>query len=133
MTTTAELLAQAEAALERVESEKARVREQHRAEIAEFDAEARLLRRTINTLKGIPQRKTRTAAVQAGPKAMKAVREVLARGAATWAQIRDQTGLNEGSVSYALRALVEAGETRLTGRKVDGSREYARLIRRKAA
>src|SRR4051794_14496222 len=91
MDTTTELLAQAETTLARVEAEKARVREHHREEMAEFDAELKVLRRTINTLKGVPQRKPRTAAVQAGPKAMKAVRAVLARGPATWAAIRDET------------------------------------------
>lgn len=120
-----DLLTQAREALERVEHERAQAREQYRAEMADFDDELRRLRGVIRALDPETQtRRKRPAAVQAGPKALAAVRKVLGRGPRSQAEIVRLTGMNDGTVSYALRALVEAGEIAATGARIKGSREF---------
>jgi DNA-binding transcriptional ArsR family regulator len=75
-----------------------------------------------------PKRKARAPHIQAGPAAMQAVTDLLRDGPMTQKQIVEATGLNEGTVSYALKALREADAVEETGRKVDGSREL-RFVR----
>lgn len=120
-----DLLTQTEEALARVEHERAQAREAHLAEIAGFDGEIRRLRASLRALKvRRVTRPKRSAAVQAGPKALDKVRRVLASGPQTQAKIVKRTKLNDGTVSYALRALVESGEIVATGNYIGGSREF---------
>lgn len=130
------MLAEAKAALERVQAEKAQVRAQYRDEIATFEREERRLRGAIRSLSGASSsRARRSAAVQAGPKALDKVRRALARGPLSQAEIVRRTKLNDGTVSYALRALtVELREVEATGYLIGGSREFRiRRARRRAA
>lgn len=119
MTTTADLLAQATKTLARVEEEKARATDAFNAEIRSLKAAIRALER-----KKTPARK---AAVQAGPAALNKIRAALADGPLSQAQITRQTGLNDGTVSYGLRALADAGEIEATGVRISGSREFRLL------
>jgi hypothetical protein len=109
-----DLIGQAREALAEVEQRREAERERHRVEMDALTAEARKLRAAISALEG-KQRPRRTAAKQAGPAALDAVRNVLARGEASQAKIVQETKLNEGTVSYAVRALTDAGEIEATG------------------
>lgn len=133
MTNTTELLDQTKDALAQAERERALVREQHRQEIAAFDQEISRLRGAIRALEGRKPSRKRTAAVQAGPAALSKVRTALATGPLTQAQITKQTKLNDGTVSYALRALVENGEVEATGVRHEGSREFRLVAQAKVA
>jgi hypothetical protein len=76
--------------------------------------------------------RVRSARVQAGPAAIQAVTDRLKVGPVSQKQLVVDTGLNEGTVSTAIRALIEAGAAELTGRVVEGSREL-RFVRGKTA
>ena len=129
-----DLVRQAREALKRVEDEREDVRTacrvREREELAEFNWEADRLRRVIRTLTAKPRR--RSTGVQAGPRALNRVRALLQRGPMPQTQIVRVTKLNGGTVSYALRALVESGEIEATGERVCGSRVF-QLRGRKAA
>ena len=133
MTTTDEVLDQARDALARVERERIQVRDQYREEMAAFDAEIKRLRAAIRALEGRKPRKKRTAAVQAGPAALAKVHSALTGGPLTQAQITRATRLNDGTVSYALRALVDSGEVEATGVRLEGSREFRLAAQAKVA
>lgn len=135
MTTTAtDLLKQANEALARVEQEKALVREEHRQELATFDDEIKLLKAAVRALEGTRARPGRPAAVQAGPAALAKIRAVLSDGPLTQSQITKQTSLNDGTVSYGLRALADQGEIEATGVRINGSREFRlRMAKQSAA
>ena len=124
MTTSEGLLDQAKDALAQAERERALVREAHRQEILGFDQEIGRLRAAIRALEGRKVKRKRTAAVQAGPAALTKVETALTKGPLSQAQITRRTKLNDGTVSYALRALVEAGKIEATGVRVEGSREF---------
>jgi Winged helix-turn-helix DNA-binding len=131
---TAALVELARAELARVEEEYRLAREAYAREKREFQAEIARLRRIIRVAEPRP---VRSAAVQAGPAAIERVRAAVVEAGrrASQAQVTRATGLNPGTVTYALRALVEAGELVATGLRVDGSREFrlARRARREAA
>lgn len=110
-----------------------------RARRAEVDTEIDTLTQTLRTLKRPVRsrkrstvrtaRKTRvrSAEKQAGPGNVKRVREALVAlgGRATQAEITKRAGLHSGTVTYALRALVEESQVHPTGEKVGRSPEYA--------
>lgn len=82
------------------------------------------LRASLRSLRGERRKTTRAPSVSAGPKALAAVREALAGGPITQAQIVRSTGLNDGTVSYAVRALIESGAVEPTGQVIERSREF---------
>jgi DNA-binding transcriptional ArsR family regulator len=118
------LLGQAREALKRVEAEReamsAAYREREREERAEFQAEARRLKRVIAELSKPPV----SSAKAAGPKAMKKIEDALAAGSLAQAEIVRRTGLNDGTVSHGLRALMEEGRVEPTGTREKGSRVF---------
>jgi predicted HTH transcriptional regulator len=124
------LIRDTEAKLATVVREKEALLERQRDERGDVDVRLRALRASLNALtrKPTPVLERRSAAVQAGPAALAKVREVLAKGPTSQAEIARRTKLNEGTVSYALRALVEDGSIETTGKSVERSREF-RLAR----
>lgn len=66
----------------------------------------------------------RTALQHAGQGNVERVREYLAAGPATKATITRALGVNNGTITYALRHLEESGEARTTGRKEGRSEEF---------
>lgn len=107
----------------------------HRSELAMLDAEILDLRR-LAVAKGEIARMApvRPAAINAGPRAMNTIREMFAAGPMTQAAVRHESGLNVGTVSYSIRALLELGEITETRRKVvNRSREFRLTARGKAA
>lgn len=134
MRETEVLRAQAEEALTRVlverEQTRAVLRAKEREELAEFREEADRLRRAIRTLSPPKQR---APAVQAGPRALNKIKAALKRGPLAQAAITHETGLNDGTVSYGLRALVESGEIEPTGKREKGSRVFALRAKNEAA
>lgn len=118
----------------RMEHDRARSRliESQRSELEKLDREIRLLRVEARKA-GVVAPRGRSAAIQAGPLALSLVRGALVEAPATQASIRKGIGLNPGSVSYAIRALLEAGEIRQTRRAVvEGSREFQLTAKGKA-
>lgn len=137
--TEATLLSLAESAdgalAEAEQARRALVRLQRR-ELAEADASIDKIRYAVRVLRAEVRTarrstKARDAAKQAGPAAVAAVAWRLRSGPVTQKQLVADTGLNVGTVSYALRALMEAGTVETTGQKVGGSREL-RMVRGKA-
>lgn len=62
----------------------------------------------------------------AGPAVIAATEEVLAKvGRTTQAEVVKATGRNSGSISHALRYLEDEGRVRKTGRRHNGSSEWA--------
>lgn len=124
------LIAQAEAALERAEAGRVALREQHASEMQAVNEEVERIRRGIVALSRTARMRTtpvRPFAVQAGPAALEAVMGALRRRPRSQRQVVVDTGLNEGTVSYAIRGLLEAGAIEPTGESVQKSRVF-RLV-----
>jgi hypothetical protein len=112
---------------------------------AQIDSEMEMLRRAQrNVLRGRepdkhrPRRRQRTTPVrtserQAGPGNVERVAAALrsAGGRATQAALTEQTGLNSGTMTYALRALEERGAVRRTGESVRRSPEFEEVKARR--
>ena len=78
--------------------------------------------------KAVPDRKV------AGPKAIKAIEDVLRSvGRTTQAEIGRATGRNSGTVTHALRVLEASKLARRTGRKEGGSPEWAWIGRQRTS
>lgn len=106
----------------------------HREEIAAMnqevaEREARMVQLRARARRAGRKTVLRSDAVQAGPKAMGEVAAALRSGPLSQAEVTRVTGLNEGTVSYAIRALIAGGVIELTGAKVGKSREL-RLVNR---
>lgn len=132
----------AEKMLARMETQRRLTRERHRKEMAALDRQVKKVTVLVAGLKGqkVAPRRARSAAVQAGPKACGIVLDFIAlHGKTTQAEIareaRDERNrkLNDGTVSYALRALVDDGKIEATGIRVNGSREFKSKIRARRA
>jgi MarR family len=105
----------------------------------EIDSEVEVLRKAKEMLAGTPKRPTRRrrkpttastngkdAAKIAGPAAIEAVKGALGDGEGhTQAEIARATEKNSGTVSYAIKALVERGEVERDGRIVRLKRRVA--------
>lgn len=118
-----DLLEQAKQALAAAQDAVAQEKRRHRDALADHNGEIKRLRAAIRALEG-QKGTTRSPAKMAGPGALSAVRKALNAGPLTQAQIVRRTKLNDGTVSYAVRALVDAGEIEATGVRVSGSREF---------
>lgn len=126
---TAELdvLAAAEAALAAARGARGEMEARHRAELAAAERAIRAIEAGVVKLRAATVPSTRSASRQAGPSAIRMVTKVLAGGPASQKEIVKGSGLNEGTASYAVRALREVGAVELTGRRIAGSREL-RLV-----
>lgn len=65
----------------------------------------------------------------AGPRVIAAVRSALAEGPRPQAEITRSVGANSGSVSYAIKALLDEGTIRDTGETEKGSKVFALVDR----
>lgn len=75
----------------------------------------------------------KTAAQRAGVGNMAKARDLLRHnGPTTKAQVTKLMAINDGTVTYALRALEEAGEVRKTGERVHGSDVYEYVSKTRA-
>lgn len=121
MTGATELaIRETERALAAAEAVVAEVRARHAEELRPFLDEVRQIKTAIRVLKG----QKRTARVQAGPKAIGVVMAQFASGPVTQKEIVERSGLNQGTVSVAIRALVDEGAIVETGEARAGSREF---------
>lgn len=128
------LVKDAEVALADAESQKQALVQRHKEEIEAMNTEVAERHERMVQLRARARRagrKTplRSDAVQAGPKAMSEVADALRGGPLSQAEITKVTGLNEGTVSYAIRAWIAEGVIELTGQKIGKSREL-RLVNR---
>lgn len=129
MTVIEKLIEQTEAALgdaERRRAEAERALKDARDDVKQIRESLRSLERQLRERNR--RRPPRTAAAQAGPRAVEAVSDLLRDGPTTQREIVERLPFHEGTISYALRALREAGAVEATGYVVDGSREY-RFVR----
>jgi DNA-binding transcriptional ArsR family regulator len=130
--TVGEALARAEYAIREAEIELRRAREaqvaladKHRREHASIERAIASLTTQLRQLRDA--RRIRRPAAQAGPAAIERVEAALRKGPLTQAQVIAVTGLQQGTVSYAISALREEGRVEFTGRRVERSREL-RLV-----
>jgi DNA-binding IclR family transcriptional regulator len=125
---TKTLAREARATLARLEREREKMRRRHAAELAKATAEIRKVRNMVRGLEGTGP--ARSLSRQSGPKARTAILSALAGEPMSQVQIVRETGLNDGTVSYGLRALVESGEVEPTGEVgKSGSRVFKKTKR----
>lgn len=128
------LARQGELAVTAMQGKKREVREEADRVCAEIDREIDRVKAAMRALRREAKprarrhsttRRQRDARELAGPANLKAAEQVLKRKRhATGAQIRKATGKNSGTITYAMRALVEDGKARETGRVIDRSPEF---------
>lgn len=101
--------------------EVAAVRERHKAHRAAIEREIKGTRKMLSSMRR-PYKRRKKPAESAGPANVTKVSDYLQRhGKATQAEVRRETGLNSGTASYAVRALVDDEQIALTGEKVNRS------------
>jgi hypothetical protein len=118
-----EMAREIEASIKRLHDLRAR----HVNAIVEIDDEVEKLA-TMKASLPKPTRKVkqRTALQKAGPgNVEKVYAMIVSGGPSTQARITSTLGINNGTVTWALRALVETKRIAETGKRVNGSKEYA--------
>lgn len=75
-------------------------------------------------------KQTKTAAQRAGKGNVTKAESILRGGPLTKADLTKRMGINDGTVTYALRALEETGRARKTGERVKGSDVYEYVVKR---
>lgn len=107
---------------------------EYRQERTKIDGSIRSLETARRDLVKPPPKKKRAkrlrsaplnAAAQAGKANIEKVRTAArTKRQATQAELADASGVGTGSMTWAIRALEEAGEIRATGNRINGSREF---------
>lgn len=110
----------------RVISEIESVLRQHKVGLVKLEDARRALVRTRRARRRTRGEKvTKTPLQRAGRGNVTKARDLLRHnGPTAKAQVTRLLGLNDGTVTYALRALEEAGEARKTGERIGGSDVY---------
>lgn len=111
---------------------------EHKQSLARLEEARKALVRTRAPRKAPKARRVstavKTAAQRAGRGNIVKARDLLQHnGPMTKASITKELGINDGTVTYALRALEETGEVQRTGERVHGSDVFEYVTRRRVA
>lgn len=133
-----EVLASLDQQIEETESRRASLEQTYRESRTTLTEHLKRLKEVRRTV--ARQAKGRTAtrsrgpldpAKQAGPKNIARVRAAAAAlGSATQKALADESGVGTGSMTWAIRALVDEGVLEPTGKSINGSREYRYVEKR---
>jgi predicted HTH transcriptional regulator len=91
------------------------------------------LRRRLRAEESAERRAThvKTPLERAGRGNVEAVLKLIQRRPMTQAEVVERTGKNNGTITYAIRALTDDGLIRPTGYQENGSKEYEAVSRRR--